>query len=187
MAGSTDIANEAIQLIGDNQPTIVSAAPNWDDSAAGKALRAVYASVVATVGRQFGWDMARSRVVLAQSGNIPPAPWSYEYLYPTNGIQIWQLSPPSPDPNNPLPVNWSVGNVLVNSVQTKVIWTNQALAQAVYNNNPSEAVWDPLFRQSVVRLLASELAMALAGKPDTSQTQLEVGGAFTSLAETRDS
>lgn len=185
---STDIANEAVQLIGDNQSPVVSAAPNWDTSATGRALKYVYASVVATIARQFAWDMGRAYAALELSGNAAPIGWAYEYLYPAQAPQVWQLTPPElDDANNPLPVNWSVGNALVSNVATKVIWANLADAVAVYNNNPPESVWDPLFRQAVVRLLASELAMALAGKPDISTTFLETSSGIENVAETRDS
>lgn len=186
---SNDIANQAIELLGDDQPFVTGQAPTFDNSAAGKALQKLYAPCVATVQRQFGWDASRNAVALALTGNTPPMPgWQFEYAYPGNGIEVWQLVPAAAaitDPNNPLPVNWDVGNNVVTGTQTKVIWSNQQAAQAIYNNNPTEAVWDALFREEVARLLASELAMALAGKPDTSQNLLETAGTFGSLGESR--
>ena len=184
---SNDIANQAILILGDDQPFVQGNAPTFDQSAAGKALQKLYAPCVATVQRQFGWDASRNAIALALTGNTPPMPgWQYEFAYPGNGIEVWQLMPPVlTDPNNPLPVNWDVGNNQVAGTQTKVIWTNLQNAQAVYNNNPTEAVWDALFRETVVRLLASELAIALAGKPDTSQLLLDSGAAFGNLGEQR--
>jgi hypothetical protein len=184
---SNDVANEALQLVGDNAPQVTGQNPTWDQSPAGLALQRLYGPVVATVQRQWGWDASRSTIALTATGNTPPDPnWSEEYTYPANGIQVWQLLDPSnTDPNNPLPVNWSVGNNQVAGVQTKVIWTNVATALCTYNNNPSEATWDPLFRESVVRLLASELATALEGRPETAQVMLESGGAFETIAEGR--
>ena len=183
---STDIANQAIQLIGDNQPPVTGVAPNFDSSPAGQALARLYTPCIQTVARQFGWDFARNTVALTLSGNAAPFPWSYEYLYPANGVEIWQVAPPSlTDPNNPLPVNWDVSNTVVGGAQSRVIHSNLANALAVYNNAPNESTWDSLFRETVVRLLASELAMALAGKPETSQTMMQSGAAFESLGETR--
>ena len=182
---SNSIANEAIQYIGDNQPAVTGEAPNFDDSTAGKALKRFYGPVVAAVQRQWGWDASRNTVALALTGNTPAFGWLYEYLYPANGIQVWQLIDPASDPNNPLPVNWNEANTTVGGTQKKVIQTNLAGALVVYNNNPGPDVWDPLFRQAVVRLLASVCAMAIAGKPDTAQNLLESGGAFENLAESR--
>lgn len=188
---STDIVNQAVQMIGDNIPPVTGVAPNFDSSTAGKAAAQLYALSVQAAGRQFGWDFARNQVTLSASGNAAPFPmgFPFEYLYPSNGIQVWQLGPDftdvAYDPNNPSPVNFSVGNTLVLGVQRKVIWTDQPNARAIYNNNPTESVWDPLFQMAVVRLLASAMAMAIAGKPDVAQMMLETGGAFETLAESR--
>lgn len=188
---SNSVANEAIQLIGDNQPPVTGVAPNFDNSPAGKALSYLYTPCVQAVARRFGWDFARHTVALSRTGNPAPYPWRYEYNYPPQGVEVWQLVPPAGDVpaqwdvNNPLPVNWVVANNVVHGAQARVIHANIADAQAVYNNAPNEATWDSLFRAAVVRLLASELAIALDGKPDTSQTMMEGAGAFETAGETR--
>lgn len=188
MVTSTDIVNAAISQMGDNQPPVTGVAPNFDNSTAGKAAKSLYTRCVQTVARQFGWDFSRNTAALVPTGNPAPFPWADEYLYPTNGIQVRQIMPPSlVDPNDPLPLNWSVANVLVNGVPKKVVQCNQANALAVFTNQPPEDLWDPGFVEAVVRLLASEFAVALAGKPDTAQFLLESGAKFTSIAETRDS
>lgn len=183
---SNDVANEAIQYLGDNQSPVTGFAPTFDNSPAGVALQYVYEGVVQFVARQFGWDFGRAIVALTLSGNVAPVGWTYEYLYPSNGVELWQLLPPTlVDPNNPLPVNWSVGNTEVNAVQTKVIWTNLLNAVATYHNNPTEATWDPGFHQAVVRLLSSVLASAIGGKPDLTQLLLESSAAVETQAEMR--
>ena len=65
--------------------------------------------------------------------------------------------------------------------------TNVAGAQAVFTNQPPESTWDALFVEAVVRLLASELAMATAGKPDTAKDTLQQAAQFEKLGEGRDS
>ena len=175
----TDIVNQAIQLIGDDQPPVTGVYPTFDHSPAGVAAASLYGPCVATVGRQFGWDFERSIVALAASGNVPPLGWTYEYVYPPMGVEVWQLMPPEiSDANNPLPQNWSVGNTQVNGAPTKVIWSNLQGAMATYANQPGPGVWDPLFQEAVVRLLASEMAVAVAGKPDTARDLLEQSGGF---------
>ncbi len=188
MATSTDVVNEALQLIGDNQPLVTGVAPSFDDSPAGVAASQLYTPTVQAVGRAFGWDFARNTVALTLSGNAAPNGWLFEYLYPGNAIELWQIQPPvtvNTDPNNPLPVNWNVCNTLVASVQTKVIQCSIAGALGIYNNAPTEAVWDPLFRQAVVRTLSGALAMALEGRPDTAAAMLESGARFEQAAEAR--
>jgi len=183
---ATDICNRAIQLVGDNQPPITGNAPTFDDSPAGVAAANLYPLCVGAVGRQFGWDFARKTVVLTPSGNTPSVLWTREYLYPTNGIQVWQLIPATiPDENNPLPTTFSECNTLVGSVQTKVIQTNLVAPLAVYNNNPGPEVWDTLFQMAVVRLLASCFAHALAGRPDLADSLLQSYAGFEGVAERR--
>lgn len=175
-------------MIGGNQPPVTGVAPNFDNSAAGKAAQLVYAPTVASIARQHSWDFSRQSMYLVGTGNTAPFPWAYEYIYPANCAQLWQIAPQAlVDPNNPLPINWTVGNAIVNGVQAKVVWSNLQNAMAIINANPLESTWDSLFREAVVRLLASAMAMAMAGKPDVAQSMLESGGAFETLAEGRDS
>lgn len=183
---SNNVVNQALQMMGDNTPSVTGNAPNFDTSPAGQAAAALYAPCVATIARQFEWDFSRSTIALVPSGNAAPYPWGSEYIYPANGIQVWQVMPISdPDPNDPIPVNFVEANALVNGTQVRVIHTNQAPAQAVYNNNPNENTWSSDFREAVVRLLASELAMALSGKPDFSQSMLESAASFQSVGAGR--
>jgi len=183
---SAAVVNEAIMMIGGNQPLVTGAAPNFDNSATGIAASQLYAPTVATVGRQFGWDFSRNTYTLVLTGNTAPFPWTVEYSYPPMGIEVLQLMPPSlSDPNNPLPIEWNVANNIVGASQAKVIQTNLASALALFTNQPTENVWDPLFREAVVRLLASGLAMAIEGRPETAQAMLESAGQFSAVGQTR--
>lgn len=184
---SNKVANMAIQLVGDNQPAVTGFAPTFDSSPAGVALSFLYTETVQAVQRRFEWDASRRIVALVASGNSGPfLGYPYEFLYPSNGIEIWNLTTASADTNDPLPTNWTVGNTLVSGVQTKVIWTDVASALAVYNNQPTESTWDAGFTESVIRELASKLAMALAGRPETEQSFLQSGEAAIGVAQGRD-
>lgn len=179
---STTIAQQALNLIGGNFPALTGVAPTFDSSTAGKALQSIYIPTVEAIQRQHGWDASRRVIALVASGNAAPFPFgfTFEYLYPSNGIEIWEVQPlVLVDINDPLPLNSDEGNTLVGGVQTKVIWCDLANAYATYNNNPSEATWDALFQEAVVRALASKLAMVLVSKPETAtffgQTGLQAG------------
>lgn len=183
---SNDVANQAVALVGDNIPKVQGQSPNFDGSAAGQALAKLYLPCYQTVAKEFGWDFARNIFALSTTGNVPPLGWAFEYFYPGAAIEIMQVQPATlADPNNPLPQNWTIGNTIVSGAQTKVIWSNLTSAHAVVNNAPSESTWDVGFREAMVRLLASELAMALFGRPDTMQQMLDTGGAFETIAEGR--
>lgn len=186
MTTSNDIANQAIMLIGDNQPKVSGTAPNFDSSPAGLALAEIYQPTVQTVMRQFGWDFSRASIPLTVTGNTAPFPYTYEYAWPANCAQLWQVMPQTlEDPFDPLPVEWVTGNTLVANVQSRVIWTNQQNAQAVYNSTPDEDTWDSLFTETVVRLLASKLATAIDGKAQTAEMMLQSGSSFEQLGESR--
>ena len=186
MVTSTDIVNEALQIVGNNQDPVTGVAPNFDSSPAGVAAAAIYGSVVATIARQFNFDFERTTMPLVASGNIAPAPWAHEYLYPANTVDVWQVMPTViADANNPLPSQWVVANTTIAGIANRVIHTNLSPAQAVVANLPGENVWDALFRQAVVRLLASELATAIAGRPDTSRDMLETSAQFAQAGTNR--
>lgn len=184
---STDIANQAILLIGGNMPPVTGVPPNFDGSTAGRAAGALYGPCVATIARQNCWDFARKTATLVATGNNPPPNWAFEYAYPTNAVQIWCLHPTLiADANNPLPLNWTTATAVVGGIPVRVIHAQNANLQAVFNSNPPEAAWDSLFREAVVRLLASEMAMAIAGKPDVARSLLESANAFSNIGNERD-
>lgn len=169
---SNTVANQALDLVGNNSPKVSGFAPTWDNSPAGKILQDIYAQTVGATQRQFGWDASRHLVALVPSGNTGPylaGQYDNEYIYPRNGIEVWEVQPSTLDnKNDPLPYNYTVGNTRVLGAQTKVIWTDVANAVAIYNNDPVESVWDFGFTEAVVRALASKLALALAGRPETA-------------------
>lgn len=188
---STSIVNEAVMMMGGNQPLVTGAAPNFDQSDTGKAAQLLYAPTVAAITRQSAWDFARTWVQLVVSGNTAPAMFAFEYLYPTNCDQVIQVATQPDDGddlNDPLPTNWTVGNALVSSLPVKVLWTKLATAWCFFSSSaPLENIWDPLFHQAVVRLLSSAMSLAVAGKPDLAMSLIEQAGKFTELGEMRDS
>ena len=124
----TTIVNQAIQLIGDDQPPVTGVYPTFDSSLAGVAAAALYGPCVATVGQKFAFGFSRQYVSLTLSGNTAPMGWAYEYLYPTTAIEIRQLMPMTvADLNNPLPQNWSLGNSSSTTTTTTISDLSQFL------------------------------------------------------------
>jgi hypothetical protein len=178
--GPADIVNRATVLFGgfnSNKP-VTGVPPLFDATPLGIAAGAAYGGVVQTVGKAWGWDFARNYATLALTGNPAPFGWVFEYAYPTSGIEVRQitLNPVQAlltDPNNPAPIRWEIGNNVVSSVATKVIWCNVQQALAVISGQPPEGLWDAGFVEEVIRLLASELGMGAAGRPETAQIEYE--------------
>ena len=67
----------------------------------------------------------------------------------------------------------------------RVIWTDIADAKAVYTGQPPESAWDAIFVETVVRLLASELDLGLASKPESSSIAFTQAGQFAQLGGMR--
>lgn len=186
---SNDIGNAALQRMGDNQSPVTGQNPTWDSSAAGVALQKLYTFCVQAVQRRYSWDASRRLIALVPSGNPGPYPFGFtgEFIYPANGIELWQVQPLVPiDLNDPLPANHQVGNTLIVGVQTKVVWTSEPTPYVVYNNNPSENTWDPGFREAVITMLAAELADAIAGRPETATGLMQMSNQAAGLNQTRD-
>lgn len=188
MTTPVDIVNESLQMMGGNQKAVTGAAPNFDNSTNGIAAKYLYNPCVAFVARTFEWDFARAYETLGTTGNTPPDGWLFEYHYPADAVEVWQVKPLTvTDPNDPLPTTWVRGNAIVSAQQVSVLWTDVASAQAIVNNNPRPDVWDAGFRMAVVRLLASEFAIAVGGRPDTSKVLLDSSAMVAEIAKMRDS
>lgn len=169
----TIIVNRALFLQGNKVPEVSGSYPDFDTSTAGIAAKWLYPEAVKTIGGLFNWDFARKTAALSLSGNVAPSPWAFEYLFPAEALQVWQVRPATfVDPNYPIPTTWVRANAVVSGSQVSVIQTDVAGALAVYNNNPVPGTWSPGFTDAVVRWLASAFAMALSGRPETQQNIL---------------
>ena len=183
---SVNVVNEALNFIA-SQTQITSLT---DGSAAANAATVLYAPTVQLMLRELDPDFARIVNPLAIAAGTPPPPWTYQFAYPGDCLRMRQVRPPAngagslADPNNPYPVKANVGVATVATVLTKVIWSNQQNALGVYtSSNVTEAIWDAVFTDAVVRRLASPLAMALSGRPDFAREILETSAQVAATAE----
>lgn len=186
-ATSQQVVNEALNLIGYDGPAITGVAPTFDSSTAGLVAANVYAPSVAAVARAHAWSFARTVAALVATGNTAPFPWSFEYAFPANCVDVWQVTPQSiVDSNNPAPTAWARGTRVVGGNAVSVIWASGSPANAVFNSNPPESTWDPIFRQAVVDYLAHRFAIANLGKPDLQASYLEEFGQKMQIGMQRD-
>lgn len=184
--GSADVVNAALELIASQTKITVLN----DGSPAAIAATVVYAPTVNLMLREIDPDFARFTKALALAVNpsqVPP--WTYEYGYPTDCIRVRQVRPAAGaySANDPQPVRWNVALDTITAVQTRVILTNQVNALAVYTTNSvSEAQWDSVFADTVIRRLANPLAMALSGRPDTAKELIEQAAAMAQTSSAVD-
>ena len=107
---------------------------------------------------------------------IPPQPWLYEYLLPTDCLMVRYLQPTYSQNTGAVPifptassmppyvgavkkvVDFSVATDLVSGALTKVILTNLSTAQIVYTqNNSNPDFWDSDFQAAMTASLAAFL------------------------------
>jgi hypothetical protein len=154
----------------------------------GSYAATLYSGAVETLLRESDYEFSRMNVDLTLSGNAAPLGWLYEYLYPSDCIRLRQVAPATLNPFDPAPNRWDVGTSVVSGVQTTVIWTNAANAQAVYTtDNVTESDWDSIFTEAMVRYLGSQLALPVAGRPDFSKQMLTVSGRLIGAGQNKDS
>ena len=116
LANSAAVVNAALQLVGgyDNKGPLSGTPPTFDGSTEGLAAGAIYYEVVQFIARQYGFDFARQVASLVLTNNATGQfGFAYEYLYPTNAVQLLNLVPVTfsgLDLNNPTPAQWVVGN-----------------------------------------------------------------------------
>ena len=184
------VVNATLQQI--DAQTQISAIDNT--TAAGSAAGVIYAPTVQLMLRELDPDFARLTAALT-TAVAPPnwPPWAFEMLYPADCVRLRQVRPPGAgvgslaDPNDPQPIRANVAFDIILGVNTKVILTNQANALAVYTSSSvTEAQWDAVFEDAVVRRLANPLAMALSGRPDFARTILEQSAMMAQTAEAVD-
>lgn len=187
-AGSTDttICNRALaECVG--RYTLTGTAPNFDSSAAAQACALLYQPAWQMMLRQQDTEFSRRTVSLTAAGT-PTYPWSNAYQYPDDCLKIRSVVPATWDPNDPQPVRWSEQDQVIATVPTRIILTNVPNAELVYTTSSvTPAIWDTNFEEAVVRFLASQLALAIAGRPDLSRTLLGQAGSILQSGDLKDS
>jgi hypothetical protein len=184
---ATSIVNQALQQIA-AQASVTGVNPTFDGSAAGNAAGILYTPTVNLLLRQTDYEFSRNDVALALSGVTAPYPWTYGYLYPADCLKIRMVKPASWNQNDPQPVRWTELEQSVSGTITRVIGCSVANAVLTYTtSNVSESEWDSIFQETFVRTLASELAMALGGRPDFSEKMLGIAGGLVGIGSGKDS
>lgn len=194
MTNQLDIANRSLLSVGARAQ--VSSFNPSDGSPEANALSILWQPTFEALGRAAQWNCLRQQATLsllqAAQGTpenpdgislpIPPTPWLYAYVYPSDCLTVRWIVPSFPfnqgGSTPPTTINNGAGSWLpnggqivyqiseikdVNNNPILVILTNQDQAQAVYTvNQPNPATWDSLFQAAMVASLGAYLVPALS-------------------------
>jgi len=185
MTTEADIVNQALEFM-NSQARITSLT---DGSVEALAAQVIYTPTVNLILRQSDPDFAKRTAALTAVSDAVPSPWPFGYIYPADCIRFRQLMPSAAliaaDPNDPLPVNWTVAADNT-TITNKVIYGTVGSAQGVYTSSAvTENQWDASTTRAIVLALASPLAMAIAGRPDFAKSILEQAMAAEQMSESK--
>lgn len=145
----TDIANQSLGRVG--APPIMSLEDQ--DSKSAREVKLVFEQSVRELGRSAEWNCLKARANLAQS-DVPAFGWSYSYLLPADFIRLVKLNGTTGDdyPGD----EWEIEglSLLTDEEEAKI----QYIAYKDDSN-----VYDPLFVDALVVLIASKIAVPLRG------------------------
>lgn len=214
-ANIISICNRALLSLG-NQSQISSLSENSPQAA---ALNTLFQSTYEQLARAAFWGCLRYQQPLtlqaAAAGTpenpngttmpLPPLPWSYQYGYPSNCLQMRQLLPNIIAPSAGVPIfSVATGSPLSipgvrsipyvvayntdnNGNPLNVILTNLDTAIGVYTvNQPNPQIWDSSFQAAMVASLAAYLVPALTLHMPLMQAQIAIAERLINEARMRD-
>lgn len=136
---------------------------------------------------------------------IPPQPWLYEYLLPTDCLYVRYLRPTYaqtagtvpifPTPSSVVPyineprfeIDFAVATDTVSNSLTKVILTDLSMAQIIYTqNNPNPDFWESEFQAAMVASLAMYLIPPLNLNMSLLNAQNRIAQDIIAVAQSRD-
>lgn len=193
MTADVDICNRALAEVG-ARSTITSLS---DPSPEAVNCAIQYTTLRQQLLRAAPWGFGRKTAPLSLLGSltdVPPAapyPWMYKYAYPADCLKVRYILWMPPEATNPAPLvgeplfaspwmmpsrnnRFLVANDDTVGPQRRVILSNVQNALAVYTldvTNPD--LWDPLFDNALVMLLANKLIIPLSGNVNMKNQYLQ--------------
>lgn len=148
MANLTDIANEALALLGEPQ---IASIDGPDENA--KVLRAVLPSVVQEVQSEFPWRELRTRITLSSLPDAAPDGWN-RYPLPTDFLLSFTRN------------ETFEYRVFGGSIESPA---GPPLSFEYIREENDHRKWSPELRACVTNLLASRVAMTITQSPELEQ------------------
>jgi len=178
VADQLEVAREALAQIG----TRSKIASLDDGSAEATYINLLYGPIRDFLLTDGDYDFSLVATELVPI-TVPPAPpWLYGYVYPEDALRIRQLFPKDYEPLDPHPIEWTISSTL----GVRQISTRAEAVQVHYTRAVSEGLWDAMYRQAFVRMLASALAFALENRIEASKVKLDEALGFAGIAKVRD-
>jgi hypothetical protein len=178
MTTALDVAKEALAQIG-TRSTIVSLT---DGSAEATYINLLYNPIRDFLLTEGDWDFSFVVTGITVVSPPPVLPWRFAYVYPVDALRIRQLLPKDYDALDPRPVEWTT----TSTFGQRQINTREEVVQIHYTRAAAEDVWDGIFREAFVRMLASALAFALENRIEASKVKLDEALGFAGIAKVRD-
>lgn len=200
-----DLCNRALDAVGAR----ANITDLTDQSQQAKACNRIYTSTRDELLSQAWWGFARgvtsgtllkSRTAQSWDTTQPEPPWTFEYAYPDDAIQVRYVSGDSlPSPSVPIfavdlygpapnsPARFIIANDIISGSQAAVILTDQPNATICYTRRvTNEDLWPEQFRAAMVFGLAAYLAIPLTGDKKLAQMMAQQAQAKCNDAQVSD-
>jgi hypothetical protein len=178
MTTNIDLTNRSLAQIG-TRSQITSMT---DGSQEALYANILYAPLRDFLLREGDYEFA-STPILPVVVPTPLPPWLYGYQYPADCVRVKQLIPVDYNLLDPVPVEFNIAN----SAAARAIVTKTQVAFLVYTSNSViETLWDSMFTESFVRMLAAALAFALENRIEASREKLQEAINFAGMASLKD-
>ena len=193
LQGPVDIANAAFTRLGFKQRI----GSFFDGSPAAKKILDIYGQTRDQLIREGNWPFAQRDelgTVIKQApaggyvppntwnNSFPPLPWTFEYQYPSDCLDVRAVKPslvfvPNYDPR---PYLFTIAN---DSGQ-RVILSNVAAAVVTYAGQVTDPTqWPPDFTEALIASLARRLAPVFSQDPNVLKLEAQDEQAETAVAE----
>jgi hypothetical protein len=164
MASVEGICNQALDIIG--YPRHIGNI--YEGTKAARVAIDIYGETRDEVLASEPWPFARSEIELTTTGLSAPAPWPFQWLYPSDAIKLWFVKP-SPLPADPVPIRWLESRI---GATQRSILTTFSPAIIVYTQrvlNPAE--WAPEFTLMLIMALSKKMRAPLGMKEERDDTR----------------
>ena len=157
----TGICNKALSRIGANPITNIT-----ESTREARACKAVYDTILDEMLEQAQWNFAIKRATLAQDSGTPEYDYSYQYLLPADCIRMLNVYP-----------------VSEYRVEGGMVRSNETTLQCRYLARITDASkYPPSFTRAMSLLLASEIALPIAGDTEGSGKKMNILKEFYDVA-----